>query len=161
MAVFGFTRFMPATKRAKSPSLEEWMVEVPLYEAIDYQGNNALHRALESLTGDLALNLFCPACGKPSTFRSEPVRAQSHLLTNLCQNGGAFWRWLVCSQHPADRHEGFFFFWVAGRTVRKIGQWPSLVDFADRAVAARKPAGKRKPQPAQKKKSKPKPKARR
>jgi hypothetical protein len=148
---------MPATKRSNTPSIEEWMAEVPLYESIDYKDSAALQRVLEGLTGELALNLYCPACGKPSTFRSELVRAQSHLIGHLCQNGGAFWRWLICSQHPADRHEGFFFFWVAGNTVRKIGQWPSLPDFAGKSKAP-KPARKRKPQPQRKPKPKPKPK---
>ena len=142
------------------------MVDVPLYEPVKYADNPALHRALESLTGDLALSLSCPACGKLSTFRSEPVRAQSHLITRLREDGGAFWRWLVCSQHPTDRHEGFFFFWVSGSTIQKIGQWPSLTDFTGRAKVP-KPARKRKSQPKPKQKqkpkskSKPKPKARR
>lgn len=140
------------------------MVKVPLYESIDYTDGGGLQRALEGLTGDLALSLYCPACGKPSTFRSETVRAQSHLIGNLRQNGGAFWRWLICSQHPADRHEGFFFFWVAKNTICKIGQWPSLGDFAGE-TKARKPARKRKALPKAKAKSKlkgrSKPKARR
>jgi hypothetical protein len=148
---------MPATNRPKSPSIEEWMVEVPLYETIECKDGAALHHALESLTGDLTLSSFCPACDRLSTFRSEPVRAQSHLVTNLRQNGGAFWRWLICSQHPSDRHEGFFFFWVSGRTIRKIGQWPSLLDFAGKPDAPKK-ARKRKSLPKPKQKQKPKPK---
>lgn len=105
----------------KSPTPREFYIEYPLYEEFTFpDGQDRQGWNIKYFGG--TLDAFCPECGAHSIFSHTP-RSMSH-DQDAWVHDHLFEVVLVCSREK--KHQLYFLFRVRGRTMQKIGQFPSL-----------------------------------
>lgn len=106
------------------PTQKEFCIDYPLYEEYTF-GPDQDRAGWYLLFSRGPIDTYCPKCESHSIFhRSHHQYINSRVETWI--DKGHVGLALICSR---DReHELFFLFDVVGRTVRKIGQYPSLAD---------------------------------
>lgn len=103
------------------PSPREFYIEYPLYEEFTFPDGQDLESwTIEYFGG--TLDAFCPDCGAHSIFSHTPQ--QTHFAEDAWVRDHLFEVVLVCSRDR--KHQLYFLFQVRGRTMQKIGQFPSL-----------------------------------
>lgn len=105
----------------KPPTPREFYIEYPLYEEFCFpDGQDREGWTIKYFGG--TLDAFCPDCGTHSIFAHTP-RNISH-EKDAWVHDHLFEVVLVCSRDK--KHQLYFLFQVRGRTMQKIGQFPSL-----------------------------------
>lgn len=112
----------PATPSTLTPPTpEQFYIEYPLYQEFNFGINQDKDGWLIKYFGG-TIDTFCPECGNHSIF--------SHDSTNTMPNHNSWIRphlfevHLICSRNK--NHKLYFQFKVSGRSMQKIGQYPSL-----------------------------------
>lgn len=103
------------------PTPKQFYIEYPLYEEFTFDKSQT-RDGWEIKYFDGTIDTFCPECGSHSIFSHSPRSIQyqedSWMYLPL------FDVVLTCSRNK--EHQLYFLFQVRGRTVQKIGQFPSL-----------------------------------
>ena len=111
------------TTYPKLPSTNEFCLAVPLYEQFQYDDEKENpFSSLENFSG--TLDFYCPDCGQHSVFaaRKKDFRSNSHYINYI------FSLEFFCSRQRG--HQALFIFRAHRGILQKIGQIPSLADFA-------------------------------
>ena len=111
--------------KSKLPSPEEFYINYPLYQPVEYpEGFD--EEGWEVRYFDGHLDAYCPECGSHSVFNRESFDI------NYKRDGWIgkkkFHVTFQCSRN--NEHVLYFLFQVVGRTIQKIGQFPSLADLS-------------------------------
>lgn len=103
------------------PTPREFYIEYPLYKefTFDESQNDAGWSIRYS---DETIDTYCPECGSHSIF--SPSRERTDWSRTSWIGDNRFSVFLACSRDK--KHILYFLFQVRGRTMQKIGQFPSL-----------------------------------
>jgi len=106
-----------------SPSPKQFYIEFPLYEEFTFMENQDKDGwRIKYFTG--TMDAFCPECGSHSIFsRSLPINSTNTHSSDWVHDH-LFEVTLKCSRQ--NEHRLYFIIQVNGRTMQKIGQFPSL-----------------------------------
>lgn len=105
------------------PKPSEFFLDVPLYKHFEYEEED-YQELLDIKNYEGPLDCHCMWCDRDSVFRTQQVykgRDKDYALSN-----GVFSLSLRCSRDKNHKLE--FYFIVLGKTIQKIGQFPSLAD---------------------------------
>jgi hypothetical protein len=110
-----------ALPAAPPPTPEDFYITYPLYEEYNFlEGQDEDGWKIENFEG--TIDAYCPDCGIHSIFSrgliNKSLRFDSWIADHL------FAVTLNCSREK--KHQLYFLFKVRGRTMQKIGQFPSL-----------------------------------
>lgn len=103
------------------PTPEQFYLEYPLYKEFNFaKGQETKGWLIKYFEG--TIDAYCPNCGSHSIFSHAP----SHVSypENCWIEDHTFFITLNCTRN--ERHELFFVFQVIGRSIQKVGQFPSL-----------------------------------
>ncbi len=105
----------------------KFLLNTPLYTDIEFTSESlmALYKPKLKVDG------FCPRCKKETTFKIYPQHVPGGDPDGelTIGNRNSFDEAeLVCSRD--ERHKIKFFYKISGRTLKKVGQYPSLADIA-------------------------------
>jgi hypothetical protein len=103
------------------PAPGEFYISYPLYEEVSFPEGKDFNGWIIKYFGG-TLDAYCPECGAHSIFSHQP-RQVSHDKDSWVYDH-LFEVTLVCSRDK--KHHLYFLFQVRGRTMQKIGQFPSL-----------------------------------
>jgi hypothetical protein len=106
------------------PSPEEFYISYPLYQGFTFAPEES-QAGWEVMFSQEAIDTYCPECNSHSIFRRQITGNVSH-NPNAWEGNGQFNIRLKCSRNTD--HQLYFMFKVEGRTMQKIGQYPSLAD---------------------------------
>lgn len=110
-----------ATKSVTPPTPKQFYIEYPLYEEFTFDENQS-QEGWNIKYFDETIDTFCPECRNHSIFTRSPHN------TNYDRESWSFNHLfeikLICSR--IKEHQLYFLFQVQGRTIQKIGQFPSL-----------------------------------
>lgn len=111
----------PAPVQTPAPTPEQFYIEFPLYEPFTFsQAQNAEGWKIQNFQG--AMDAFCPGCSAHSIFSRSLSRIEYGDDTWI---GNHFFHVnFTCSRNKD--HTLYFLFKVEGRTMQKVGQFPSL-----------------------------------
>ncbi|NSX08779.1 short-chain dehydrogenase [Pseudomonas lini] len=112
------------TARKEPPSPQEFYIAYPLYQEFTF-AKEEVQAGWEVMFSQEPIDTYCPECNAHSIFRRH-VAGTISLNPDAWLRDGHFVVRLKCSRN-AD-HELYFLFKVEGRTMQKIGQYPSLAD---------------------------------
>lgn len=106
------------------PTKKEFCITYPLYEQFTFteDQNKAGWNVMFS---DEPIDTYCPECNSHSIFHQHLTGSVPHYL-DAWVGSKRLAVVLKCSRNAA--HKLFFMFDIEGRTVQKIGQYPSLAD---------------------------------
>jgi hypothetical protein len=106
---------------ALPPTPEEFYITYPLYQEFDFvKGQESKGWKIKYFSG--TIDAYCPDCGCHSIFSHSPK--QTSYGDDVWIIDHLFEVTLVCSR--VKKHQLYFLFQVNGRTMQKIGQFPSL-----------------------------------
>ena len=123
--------------------VEEWLLDRPLYSPIEL--GDDVNRAVKSiLEYSKTIDVFCPGCRQGATFspvvsaETKEKTSEEERLVRIRHAGGntqplAVWhlpyfsKKLICTR---NHHHIDFYFVIKGKSLIKIGQYPSLADIA-------------------------------
>lgn len=109
------------THAAKPPTPEQFYITYPLYEEFNFsEGQESDGWKIKYFGG--TIDAYCPDCGSHSIFSHSPQ--QTSYAQDAWIHDHLFQVTLVCSRDK--KHQLYFLFRVHGRTMQKIGQFPSL-----------------------------------
>lgn len=103
------------------PSPKQFYIEFPLYEEFTFEKNQSREGWTIKYFGG-TMDAFCPECGSHSIFLHSPQNIQHE--ADSWEFNHQFSVTLMCSRKK--EHQLYFLFRVRGRTMQKIGQFPSL-----------------------------------
>lgn len=112
------------TIRKEPPSPEEFYISYPLYKGFTFTEEES-QAGWDVLFSQEPIDTYCPECNSHSIFRRH-VSGSISLSPVAWLVGGLFHVRLKCSRDTD--HQLYFLFKVEGRTMQKIGQFPSLAD---------------------------------
>ena len=107
---------------------EEIYLTHPLYEPIEFDEEHADDGwSIKYFSG--TMDSYCPACGSHSIFeripQSTPANREAWVFDHM------FEVTFKCTREKGDKdHQLFFLFRVKGRSIEKIGQFPSLAELS-------------------------------
>lgn len=103
------------------PTPEEFYITYPLYQEFDFvKGQESKGWKIKYFGG--TIDAYCPDCGNHSIFSHTP--SQTSYGDEAWIHDHLFEVTLICSREK--KHKLYFLFKVRGRTMQKIGQFPSL-----------------------------------
>ncbi|MQU08437.1 short-chain dehydrogenase [Pseudomonas helleri] len=106
------------------PTKEEFCIEYPLYKPYTFAQED-LQAGWDVMFSQEPIDTYCPECGTHSIFRQRlngSVNSHAGSWINLVRGQVI----LKCSRD--EDHQLYFLFLIEGRTMQKIGQYPSLAD---------------------------------
>lgn len=116
------TTDLPATSRAVPPTPKEFYIDYPLYEDVNFAENESV-AGWKIKYSEETIDTFCPECGSHSIF--TPVRRNNIPTDKNCWvHDHYFEHTMICSRNR--EHQLYFVCRVRGRTIQKVGQFPSL-----------------------------------
>lgn len=118
------TKAVPSASSAvpvTPPTPKQFYVEYPLYEEFTFNESQSRDGWRIKYFGG-TIDTFCPECGSHSIFTHSPRNVQHEV--DSWEFNHLFDVTLICSRKK--EHQLYFLFQVRGRTIQKIGQFPSL-----------------------------------
>ena len=112
------------TAQKPPPTKKEFCIDYPLYEQFTF-GKDHSQEGWNIFFARDPIDTYCPECNSHSIFHPDISGSVSSLL-DAWVGSKRLSVWLKCSRNLS--HTLFFLFDVQGRTVQKIGQYPSLAD---------------------------------
>lgn len=112
------------TARRPPPSPQEFYISYPLYQGFTFAQEES-QAGWEVMFSQEPIDTYCPECNSHSIFRRQITGTISH-NPDAWEGDGQFAIRLKCSRNTD--HQLYFMFNVEGRTMQKIGQYPSLAD---------------------------------
>lgn len=103
------------------PTPKQFYIEYPLYEESTFDKSQSRDGWKIKYFGG-TIDTFCPECGSHSIFSHSPRSIQHE--ADSWEYNHLFEVVLTCSRNK--EHQLYFLFQVRGRTIQKIGQFPSL-----------------------------------
>lgn len=131
----------PATTTVPQlPSISFILLEAPLYAEFPFIDSHGTRLTLQVLrNGSVQMDAHCLKCKKESVFKtvgrlstSAGTQAGDWMLAN-----GRWVNEIACVRNP--NHVYRYYLAVEDRTLRKVGQWPSLEDIAGADIAKYRP----------------------
>ena len=107
--------------QAVPPTPKQFYIEFPLYEEFTFEKNQSREGWKIKYFGG-TMDAFCPECGTHSIFSHSPQNIQHQ--PDSWEFDHLFPVTLTCSRNK--EHQLYFLFRVRGRSMQKIGQFPSL-----------------------------------
>ena len=112
------------TARKEPPSPQEFYISYPLYQGFTFAKEES-QAGWEVMFSQEPIDTYCPECNAHSIFRRQITGTISY-DPDAWEGDGQFAFRLKCSRN--SDHQLYFMFKVKGRTMQKIGQYPSLAD---------------------------------
>lgn len=109
----------------KSPSAAEFYLEYPLYESVSFDEEQERYGLLICFFSG-TMDSYCPDCGSHSIFQAQ--NNKNKYDSTLFNSNTRLQNVFSCSRNY--KHKLYFFIQVNGRTIQKIGQFPSLADLS-------------------------------
>ena len=111
----------PSAMPVTPPTPKQFYIDYPLYEEFTFDKSQSRDGWKIKYFGG-TIDTFCPECGNHSIFTHSPRNVQHE--ADSWEYNHLFEVTLMCSR--SKEHQLYFLFQVRGRTVQKIGQFPSL-----------------------------------
>lgn len=112
------------TAQTTAPTKKEFCIDFPLYEQFTFaEGQD--HEGWNVFFSPDAIDTYCPECNAHSIFHQH-ITGDIPRHIDAWVGSKRYAVTLKCSR--SAHHKLFFLFDVEGRTVQKIGQYPSLAD---------------------------------
>jgi hypothetical protein len=118
----------------KFPTFEEFCLIVPLYAEYQTTSDEDFRTMFKSMIHEVKLDCHCAWCDKDSIF-TAPETGASPISFEMFVSPRILFRFdrtFHCSRNIG--HEIIFHFQVNRRVFSKIGQWPSMADFAESSL---------------------------
>lgn len=112
------------TAKNPPPTKKEFCINYPLYEQFTFAEDQD-QEGWNVFFSDEPIDTYCPECNTHSIFHQN-VNGSIPRSTDAWTGNRRLGVWLRCSRDSG--HQFYFLFDINGRTVQKIGQYPSLAD---------------------------------